>query len=323
MKVGIRLPTLMSQGMSGGWPSLPRWARRAEETGFDSLWFIDHLLAAEYVFGSATLEPVVSMANVAGATEHIQIGTAVLVAPLRSRLWLAKQLGTLSAVAGDRILLGLGAGWDEREFEASGVPRAQRGRLLDQVLADLREARQTGELRIDATSIDPAPSRWAGVVVGGGSSATVRESGAPVGTAPRVVERIAQADGWFVRSSAPLDLWTQDLSAIRARRAELGHEHEGFTIFRSCFVHVSEATVRDVAIGEQLDAMHGFGWTGDRDALVSQHPHGTVDELLAWFDSAARVGVDHVVIHPVGELQEQMTRLSHHLHGPLVSMGRS
>lgn len=319
MKIGIRLPTLMSQTTRQACSELPSWAVSVEAAGFDSAWFIDHLLAAEYVFGSATLDPVVAMANIAGATTTLQIGTAILVAPLRQRLWLAKQLGTLSAVAGERILLGLGAGWDEREFQASGVPRGERGKRLDLVLEDIRLSRATGELRIDGVPIDPAPSVWGGVLVGGGGSATVNEAGRPTRMAASVVDRIARADGWFVRSSAPLELWTSDLEQIRSRRIELGRS-EGLPIYRSCFLHVSHAGSREAALAEQMAAMSALGWRGDREAFIAQHPYGTTGELLDWFNAGAEAGVGHVVIHPVGDFRTQLQRIQRYLLPALAEM---
>ena len=82
-------------------------------------------------------EPVVTLTFAAAVTEHISLGTSVLVLPYRHPLHLAKELASLDRLSGGRLILGAAAGWLEGEFEALGVPFEERGARTDEALACL------------------------------------------------------------------------------------------------------------------------------------------------------------------------------------------
>src|SRR6266566_333206 len=97
------------------------YARRAEQMGFDSLWAWDHLLLGSkqpFPF----LESLSTLAGLATATDRIELGTGVLVLPLRNPVVLAKVTSTIDVMSGGRLILGMAGGWYRREFEAAGVP---------------------------------------------------------------------------------------------------------------------------------------------------------------------------------------------------------
>jgi alkanesulfonate monooxygenase SsuD/methylene tetrahydromethanopterin reductase-like flavin-dependent oxidoreductase (luciferase family) len=109
-------------------------ARLAERAGFDGVYVGDHLLHPRPI-----LEAVASLAAVAAVTERVNLGTCVMLAALRDPLWLAKQLGTISAFAPGRLRLGVGAGGEyPAEFAAAGIPLPERGRRLAEVVQQLR-----------------------------------------------------------------------------------------------------------------------------------------------------------------------------------------
>ncbi len=123
-------------------------ARHAEDLGYHSLWAFQRLLYAvaprnEY-YGAPgrawpapfqrTLDPIVSLAHVAGATRRIRLGTSVLIMPFYQPIVLAKELATLDHVSNGRLDVGLGLGWSEDEYEAVGVPFARRGARADEFL---------------------------------------------------------------------------------------------------------------------------------------------------------------------------------------------
>ena len=89
-------------------------ARRAESIGYDVLVFSDHLLDQ--------LAPIPAMAAVAAATDKVRIGTFVFNNDLRHPAVLAQDLATLDVLSGGRLEIGIGAGWNKPEYEATGLP---------------------------------------------------------------------------------------------------------------------------------------------------------------------------------------------------------
>lgn len=149
MKLGFSLPT------AGAWATPENQilvAQRAEALGYNSLWVFQRLLYAlepqndypplpgqpwpqsfEHV-----LDPITTLAYIAGVTQRIRLGTSVLIMPYYSPVMLAKQLATLDLLSRGRLDVGLGTGWSMDEYEASGVPFAQRGKRVDEFLRCLK-----------------------------------------------------------------------------------------------------------------------------------------------------------------------------------------
>jgi probable F420-dependent oxidoreductase len=114
---------------------LQDFARRAEDLGFDSLWVVDHLFESPPSYRAVFMEPISSLALVTAATRRITLGTGILILPLRDPVVTAKAVATLDVASGGRIILGVGVGWDEREYRACQVPKATRGQRMDEMLA--------------------------------------------------------------------------------------------------------------------------------------------------------------------------------------------
>ncbi|MGW1347559.1 TIGR03619 family F420-dependent LLM class oxidoreductase [Kribbella sp. NPDC002412] len=119
---------------------LTELAVAADELGYTTAWLPDHLLPPGE-FGSTyggVYEPLVSIGYLAARTTRIRLGTSVLVLPMRSPYVVAKQAATLHRLSGERVVLGIGAGWDETEFAAVGASFAERGRRTDEGLEIIR-----------------------------------------------------------------------------------------------------------------------------------------------------------------------------------------
>src|SRR5690606_10063525 len=111
--------------------SVLQMARSIEDLGYDSVWLFDHLINPVTSTGrypgttegqyqgaadSPFFEPVATLGALAAATERVKLGTRVLVPILRHPVVLAKQLATIDALAGGRLVLGVGTGWMPEEF---------------------------------------------------------------------------------------------------------------------------------------------------------------------------------------------------------------
>jgi probable F420-dependent oxidoreductase len=144
----VSLPTF-GPPPEGGWRALLDVARSAEDAGIDRLVVTDHVVMGRntdaYVWGrfpvppeSPWLEPLAVLTAVASVTERVRLATGVLIAPLRPAVLLAKQVATLDQLAGGRVDLGVGVGWQREEYEAEGLDFDQRGRLLTDTVAACR-----------------------------------------------------------------------------------------------------------------------------------------------------------------------------------------
>src|SRR5215212_2727685 len=126
--------------VSGGWATpetMRRTARHAEEFGYASLWSFQRVLYADDRLDAAyrsVLDPVVSLAHVAGATERIGLATATICAPFTAPALLAKSLTSLDVISGGRLTVGLGIGWMRQEYVAAGVPFERRGARMEEYL---------------------------------------------------------------------------------------------------------------------------------------------------------------------------------------------
>mgnify|MGYP000873651487 FL=1 len=124
-------------------------ARAADEAGWHSITFGDHLLLgpnlAAYPYGaflhraeSAWPEPLTTLAAMAAVTERLVLSTGILLAPLRSPVLLAKSIATLDCLSRGRAQLALGVGWQREEYDAVGIPWEERYRRLDEGVAACR-----------------------------------------------------------------------------------------------------------------------------------------------------------------------------------------
>jgi alkanesulfonate monooxygenase SsuD/methylene tetrahydromethanopterin reductase-like flavin-dependent oxidoreductase (luciferase family) len=125
MKVGLMLPIGQQELQAGPdrWSLLRDMAIAAEESGLDSLWCADHLLFCDEESPGQTEglhEAWTVLTAVAAITSRIQIGPLVLCVPFRNPALTAKMATTLDEISRGRLILGLGCGWHEPEFDAFG-----------------------------------------------------------------------------------------------------------------------------------------------------------------------------------------------------------
>jgi alkanesulfonate monooxygenase SsuD/methylene tetrahydromethanopterin reductase-like flavin-dependent oxidoreductase (luciferase family) len=138
MKVGIVLAQAAEDGAGGSWKDIVGVARQAEDGGLDSLWLSDHFFYREddAPIGSETgyHEAWTLLSALAVATTRVEIGPLVLATSFRPPGLLAKMAATADDVAGGRLILGLGCGWHEPEYEAFGYPFDHRVGRFEEAL---------------------------------------------------------------------------------------------------------------------------------------------------------------------------------------------
>jgi alkanesulfonate monooxygenase SsuD/methylene tetrahydromethanopterin reductase-like flavin-dependent oxidoreductase (luciferase family) len=185
-KIGVQLPEVER---FVPWPEYLDLARRAEAAGYDSVWVGDHLIY-DLPDGSTRgpYEAWTTLAAIAAVTERVELGPLVASTSFHAPAMLAKQAATVDAISQGRLILGLGAGWNRREYDAFGFPYERRVSRFEEALAVivplLREGRTTfhGQLfDLDDCVLDPPPVRVGGPpVMLGSNSPRMLSIGLPV-----------------------------------------------------------------------------------------------------------------------------------------------
>jgi len=194
LKFGV---TSINTGATSYPEALVNLAQAAEAAGFDSLWAGEHsVLAESSTRMSATnriLNPIVALTYVAAHTHTVRLGTGILLLPQHQPLILAKELATLDVLSGGRLMVGVGVGWSEEEFQALGVPYRERGARADEYLDAMR-----------AIWSEEKPAYHGRYVSFQGVQAyphPIQQPTPPIitgGRAPAVIRRtIEQANGWY------------------------------------------------------------------------------------------------------------------------------
>jgi len=185
LRFGLGLPTAFPLGDPN--LDLLRFAERAEELGYDALWAGDHI-----VFHIPRYEIFTTLAAVAARTRRVTIGPGVLLLCLRNPVHVAQAIATLDHLSQGRFVFGVGVGGEHaKEFQASGVAKAERGRRTDEALDVIRRLLNESEIshagrfwNLSGISMTLKPRHPIPIWVGGRAEATFR----------RVVRR---GDAWF------------------------------------------------------------------------------------------------------------------------------
>jgi probable F420-dependent oxidoreductase len=226
VRFGVVLPTYPTGATVEG---VVQVAQTAERLGFTSIWTTDHVILPPDQAGpyAEILEPLLTLAYVAPLTSRVRLGISVIVVPQRNGVVLAKELATLDRLCGGRLVVGVGAGWSEAEFEMLGVGERfhHRGAYLDETLRLWQHLWTTPETPfqgrfydIPTAAFGPGPIQPGGpsIWVGGSSEGARRRAGIfgsswhPVGISSsdlaeqaRLVQRAANEAGREAPDLAP------------------------------------------------------------------------------------------------------------------------
>lgn len=256
----------------------------SEDSGFDAVWVGDHLHVPSPVYDST-----VALSAVAATTSRVSLGFGVMLLGLRQPAWVAKQLSTIDAMAPGRLLLGVGVGGEfPAEFEALGLSVKQRGRLLDQALAELPdwlEGRSTPAL---SPAISALPPIW----VGGRSDAALQRAA-----------RIGQ--GWLTTWMSTERL-RESAEILAARSEALGRPTPALGLALSVHVDANEGRAREAA-EDYTQAMYGMPF----EKVARYTPVGSAERVAERLSAYAAAGVEEFVLTPLtGEPLEQIPRLA-------------
>lgn len=174
--------------------------RAAEAAGIDSLWTVEHVLVPKeykstYPYAPSGKmpgthenpipDPLIWLTWVGAATTTLKLATGILILPQRNPAVLAKEVATLDQLTKGRMILGIGVGWLEEEFDALGVPFDQRGARTDEYMEAMRalwdrdEAEFTGDfVNYNGISMNPKPhGSSVPIHIGGHTKRAARRAG--------------------------------------------------------------------------------------------------------------------------------------------------
>jgi probable F420-dependent oxidoreductase len=249
-------------------------AEEADRLGFESVWLPEHLVFPVAMAGSphpGGAAPPVSphtpvfdafayLSFLAGRTGRVRLATHVYNLALRHPFVAARAVQTLDVVSGGRAMVGIGAGWLEREWEAAGLDFASRGRRLDEALAVCQRlwAEDTVEhhgefFSFGPVAFEPKPVQrpWPPVHVGGESAAALRRA-ARVG------------DGWVGMAHTP-DSAADVVATLRRLQADAGRADHPFEVTVGGAVETEDDLARWGAAG--VDRLVVAPWARSREAL--------------------------------------------------------
>jgi probable F420-dependent oxidoreductase len=292
-RLGVLLPTFDPMRV-GGRPPVVEAARAIERHGFDAAWVGDHLHCPAPVLDAPT-----ALAAAAAVTERIALGLSVMLLGLRQPAWAAKQLTTVDALSGGRLVLGVGVGGEfPQEYSASGVPLARRGRRLDQILEALpdlltsRSVHLGSGFELDIPALEPAMAAPPPIFVGGRGEVALR--------------RAARfGDAWL-----PMWLGPEQVAERAERLAELAAEHgrprPKLALLAGVHVDHDPARARRTA-SAYIHGQYGMDltrverWTG----------LGEAERIADQLETYRSVGVEEFVLMPLtGDPLTQIERLA-------------
>lgn len=144
MKVGIQLPEVEREVP---WVEMRAIARTAEMSGFASVWVGDHLIFRDPVTGvRGPWEAWSLLAALGEATERVLIGPLVAATSFHNPAMIAKKAATVDEISGGRLVLGLGAGWNQAEYEAFGFPYDHRVSRFEEAFTVIRTLLRVGSI---------------------------------------------------------------------------------------------------------------------------------------------------------------------------------
>ena len=286
--VGMGLPSAVD-GVTR--ERLITWARQAEDMGASSLVCTDRIMYP-------SLETMLTLAAVSSVTERVKLMTSVLVAPLRSSGALfRKQIDTLDRLTDRRLILGVGVGRRQDDYEACGVEYTRRGRLLDDQLS--RPAALPGTDGAVQGALSVADVLGPRLLFGGQGPATLR--------------RIGRYGGGWV-AAAGLGAWsTATAFATEVRNAWTAAGRPG----TPRLVAMIYTSAGPGAHGEALRHMHSYyAFLGkDRAEELASHVVTSPGQLVETRDRIAEAGFDELLLLPTASDLVQLEALRAALSG--------
>jgi probable F420-dependent oxidoreductase len=285
MKIGLMLP--LADDETGGYADLRAMALAAEEDGLDSVWGADHLIFRDDGKTTGIHESWTLLTAVAALTSRVEIGPMVLALPFRNPALTAKMAAELDEVSRGRLILGIGCGWHQPEFDAFGYPFDHRvSRFAEglEILVPLLRGESVSfegrYHRAEEAELRPAP---------------IRPNGPPIliaGKQPRMLSLVARwADqwngAWYGHPDSADELRTR---LVNLERAVTEADRDPATLTRTAGIFVAFDDAPDNAPERAI--------------------RGTPDEIADALAGYAELGIEHLITHVFPRSTDAVRRLA-------------
>jgi alkanesulfonate monooxygenase SsuD/methylene tetrahydromethanopterin reductase-like flavin-dependent oxidoreductase (luciferase family) len=292
VEIGVLIPT-REMVMSGRPETAPllTMAEHVEAAGFDSVWIGDSITARP------RHEPLTLMAAIAARTQHVRIGTGVLLPALRNPVVLAHALATLDRVAEGRIILGAGIAADtpaiRAEFAAVGVPWDRRvGRFLETL--DICRRLWTRDhvsfsgkhFTLDDVTVDPKPHRRGGppIWIGGSGPTALREA--------------ARFEAWFPTGPS-VEFFAENFPRIEAAAREAGRP--AGAVSGAAYVTLALHPNRSAAEARLRKFLEEYYAAPAKAIMARQATYaGPIEGCVEWLQRWVAAGARHIALRFAG-----------------------
>lgn len=270
MQKGISLP---NYGRAASKDAIDLTVDIAEKYAIDSVWTADHLLVPKrfHLPYGRVVESLCTLSYLAGRTQNVKLGTGIIILPMREAVLLARQIAAIQIFSHGRLLVGLGSGWNEQEFQNVRADFPTRGEYYDEAVRLLRSL-MSGRTRflgkyysITDAIFDPIPTKRIPLFIGGNGLSSLRRA-AKLG------------DGWFPIGISPAELEAgkEKLRSLTRRRLQLVMRLTVVLSQGNESVHTTRKSSRGV-----------------KETILG----GSVSQILEQIDYYKRAGLDHLICY--------------------------
>lgn len=284
MKFGITLPQL---GKQASRRNLIQSAKKAEDSGFDSVWLLERLLwpinpqtpypatadGSLPVDYQSVLDPLETLSFVAANTERISLGTSVIDALFHNPVVLGRRFTTLDILSEGRAVCGLGIGWSKDEYQVSNIPFKDRGKRADEFLQALKMIWTEDVVQLKGEYYNIPPSKI--------GPKPIQKPHIPIylgGFSPNTFSRIVKYDtnGWLGVLFGPLDQLESTANTIKQIASKANKDPNSFEIILLTYPNI-------------LDSKN---LVGDKRFPMT----GTIEEIGNDIREIKRIGINHIIL---------------------------
>jgi len=259
MKMGV---SLSNYGILPSRSFLKDAALEIERLELDSIWVSDHIIVPKNdTPWNRVFESITTLGFLSSITESVQLGSSVLLVPLREPLVLAKQIATLDSLSNGRVMIGVGIGWNKKEFDLLGYDFKNRSKTVAENI-DIMRKMWAGNYSKQGYSCEPIP---------------VSDNGPPIligGQSDGALKRVASiGDGWHPVgiSAQEYDLGIQKITQMK----------------KSNFIWSLRI---NFAVNQKIESRYTGADGHPRLRLV-----GSIDEIISQIQKYQKVGLAHLV----------------------------